>query len=44
LARKLTVEGGAPAEVLSIAAAAGTRVSVEDLVLQPARKAQIPEI
>jgi DNA mismatch repair protein MutL len=35
---KLTVEGGAPAEVLSIAAAAGTRVSVEDLFYNlPAR-------
>jgi len=35
---KLTVEGGTPAEVLSIAAAAGTRVSVEDLFYNlPAR-------
>ena len=35
---KLTVEGGEPAEVLSIAAAAGTRVSVEDLFYNlPAR-------
>ena len=35
---KLTVEGGAPAEVISIAAAAGTRVSVEDLFYNlPAR-------